>query len=121
MHANRVIDISMCILLMRKSMHACMRACMHACTHIYNEVSMRIYELICLGAFHPSHPGVGFSEEMAEAGRQLRFPRKTYLIVCRNQAGSARARVTFQVYIYIYIYYIYMHIYMYISTIYIYI
>ncbi|XP_026190324.1 LOW QUALITY PROTEIN: uncharacterized protein LOC113146614 [Cyclospora cayetanensis] len=36
-------------------------------------------------------------EDASDVARPLRVPRRTYVIVCRNQAGSARARVTFQI------------------------
>ncbi|KAL8270368.1 hypothetical protein Esti_005692 [Eimeria stiedai] len=36
-------------------------------------------------------------DDGSDAARPLRVPRRTYVIACRNQAGSARARVTFQI------------------------
>ena len=48
------------------------------------------------GAFRSAN-GSGSGEEVSDIARPLRVPRKTYVVVCRTQAGSARARVTFQV------------------------
>ncbi|CDJ37889.1 EF hand domain-containing protein, putative [Eimeria tenella] len=63
---------------------------MHAFTKSHDPAS-RVYQPTAeaAAAYH--------ADEASDVVRPLRVPRKTYVIVCRNQAGSARARVTFQI------------------------
>lgn len=54
---------------------------------------------VASGVYQPTAEAAAayHADEASDVVRPLRVPRKTYVIVCRNQAGSARARVTFQV------------------------